>query len=163
VKEPLIRLIFLLHLATTLFMLGVIWFVQVVHYPLFAQVGPAEFPAYEKTHAQLTAWVVGPPMLLELSTALLLLWFRLAGISKLQCAIGLGLLAIIWLSTLFLQVPCHALLSNGFDPAVQRRLVLTNWIRTIAWSLRGLLILWMAWATLKFRGAALHSDQLSKQ
>ena len=32
-------LLLLLHAAATLFMTGLIWFVQVVHYPLFARVG----------------------------------------------------------------------------------------------------------------------------
>ncbi|CAN5490340.1 hypothetical protein BH09PLA1_BH09PLA1_02430 [soil metagenome] len=147
--EPLIRLLFLLHLASTLFMLGVIWFVQVVHYPLFARTGATEFPAYEKMHTSMTTWVVAPPMLLELATALLLLWIRPAGVSNLQSGIGLALLGMIWLSTMFLQVPAHNTLSMGFEAAVHQRLVSKNWIRTGAWSLRGLVVLWMAWLTFK--------------
>lgn len=57
--------------------------------------------------------------------------------------LGLGLLAIIWLSTLFMQVPLHNLLAQGFDPSVHHKLVTSNWLRTIAWSARGLVILWM--------------------
>jgi hypothetical protein len=145
-SEPLARLLFLLHLATTLFMVGVIWFVQVVHYPLFAKTGTTEFPGYEQTHTTLTTWVVAPPMLVEAGTAVLLLWFRPPGISNLQCGTGLALLIAIWLSTMFLQVPCHEWLSRGFDSVVHQRLVATNWLRTAAWSLRGLLVLWMAWS-----------------
>jgi hypothetical protein len=40
-----------------------------------------------------------------------------------------------------LQVPCHRTLERGFDPAVARRLVATNWIRTVCWSLRLLVAL----------------------
>jgi hypothetical protein len=145
-NDPSIRLVFLLHFASTWFMVGLIWFVQIVHYPLFARTGTAEFPVYEQTHSAWTTWVVGPPMLVEGITALLLLWFRPAGISTLAIVIGLGLLGVLWLSTAFLQVPCHELLARGFDPVVHQRLVSTNWIRTLAWSLRGLLVLWMAWA-----------------
>ncbi len=57
-NDPLVRLLFLLHLATTFFMLGVIWFVQVVHYPIFAKTGSTEFSGYEQTHTTLTTWVV---------------------------------------------------------------------------------------------------------
>ena len=32
-------LLLLLHAGATFFMCGLIWFVQIVHYPLFAQVG----------------------------------------------------------------------------------------------------------------------------
>jgi len=147
--DSLPRLLFLAHLAATLFMLGVIWFVQVVHYPLFDKVGRAEFRVYEQRHTALTTWVVAPPMFLELMTALLLFWFKPAGVMGWQLATGLALVAIIWLSTALVQVPCHSGLSQGFDAIVHPRLVRTNWIRTVAWSLRGLLVLWMAMASFR--------------
>jgi hypothetical protein len=121
-------------------MLGVIWFVQVVHYPLFAKTGRADFRSYEQRHTSLTTWVVAPPMLVEGITALLLFWFRPTGVSTWQLSIELAILAIIWLSTSLFQVPCHNVLSQGFEPVVHQRLVRTNWIRTAAWSLRGLLV-----------------------
>jgi len=143
-NESLPRLLLLLHFAATLLMIGVIWFVQVVHYPLFAKTGSADFRSYEQRHTSLTTWVVAPPMLVEGITALLLFWFRPTGVSTWQLSIGLLLLGIIWLSTALVQVPCHNLLSQGFDPVVHQRLVGTNWMRTVAWSARGLLVLWMA-------------------
>jgi len=105
-----------------------------------------EFPGYEQTHTSLTGRVVALPMLLELFTALLLLRFRPPGVSDGQSETGLALLGLIWLSTVFLQVPSHKLLSQGFDPVVHQRLVSTNWLRTGAWSLRGFLVLSMAWS-----------------
>ena len=50
-----------LHAASTLSMVGLIWFVQVVHYPLFARVEQG-FIAYEQIHQQRTTWVVAPLM-----------------------------------------------------------------------------------------------------
>ena len=38
-NAALVKVIFLAHIAATLFMCGAIWFVQIVHYPLFEQVG----------------------------------------------------------------------------------------------------------------------------
>lgn len=146
-SDPLIRTVFLAHLAATLLMTGVIWFVQVVHYPLFADIGKAGFSSYEQRHTALTTWVVGPPMFVEAATAVLLFWFRPAGILTWQLGSGLALLAIVWLSTAFLQVPCHELLSKAFEPSVHERLVVTNRIRTAAWSLRALLVIWMAWSS----------------
>lgn len=143
-SDNLSKILLLSHFAATLFMLGVIWFVQVVHYPLFAITGRTEFHAYEQRHTALTTWVVAPPMLLELLTALLIFWFRPTGVETWQIWIGLTLLGVIWLSTALIQVPCHEVLSQGFDPVVHQRLVATNWIRTSAWSLRGLLVMWMA-------------------
>jgi len=126
-------------------MVGLIWFVQVVHYPLLARIAPDDVPRYEKVHTRLTIWVVGPPMLAELVSGVLLLWVRPAEVSSLQAWAGVALLAVTCCSTQFVQVPCHARLSQAFDPAVHRRLVRTNWVRTVAWSLRGLLVLWMLW------------------
>ena len=144
--DSLPRFLLLAQLASTLFMTGVIWFVQVVHYPLFAKTGLTDFHVFEKAHTSLTTWVVAPPMLIELISALLLIWYRPAGISNVQCGIGLALLGVIWLSTLFLQIPCHELLSRDFDPVIHQKLVSTNWIRTVAWSLRALLVLYMIWS-----------------
>jgi hypothetical protein len=55
-----------------LMLTGLIWFVQVVHYPLFHKVGVSGFSGYEKAHMRLTSFVVIPLMLGELVSALLL-------------------------------------------------------------------------------------------
>ena len=133
----------LAHLAATLFMVGLIWFVQVVHYPLFARVGEEGFPPYSEAHSRLTSYVVGPPMLLEAGTALLLVIRRPEGVPVSLAVFGLALVAVIWLSTALLQVPRHTALGSGFDRSLWRGLVGTNWIRTTAWSVRGLVVLWM--------------------
>ena len=148
-NDPIVRSIFLMHLASTLFMAGLIWFVQVVHYPLYSQVGTSDFANYEQMHKTVITWVVAPPMLMELATAVLLLWFRPVGLTALPCVIGLSLVGVNLLSTMFLQVPCHEILTQAFDPAVHQKLVLTNWIRTAAWSLRGILVLWMTSFSIK--------------
>lgn len=127
------------HAFVTLFMTGLIWFVQVVHYPLFNRVGKADFTAYEQQNTRRTGWVVGGPMLLELGLAAALAWSP--GGTAAWC--GLGLLGIIWLSTAVGQVPVHRRLLRGFDEAAHRRLVRGNWVRTIAWSLRGVLAVLM--------------------
>jgi len=57
--------------------------------------------------------------------------------------VGLGLLVVVWASTFTIQVPLHARLSTGFDENVWRRLVNTNWVRTIAWTGRGVIALLM--------------------
>lgn len=148
-NDLFVHLNLLAHVASTVYMVGLIWFVQVVHYPLMGAIGNSEFEGYEQRHMSLTTWVVAPPMLVEAATAVLLFWLRPTGVSVGFVWAGGILLAIIWLSTALLQVPCHETLSKGFDAIVHRRLVVTNWIRTVAWSLRGLLVLWMVWITWK--------------
>jgi hypothetical protein len=131
--------------VSTLFMTGLIWFVQIVHYPLFAAVGNEGFPAYSRSHQALTTFVVGPPMLIEAVSALLLVAVRPAGVAPWMCWAGVGLVAAIWLSTASLQIPAHARLAGGFDPAVADALVSSNWIRTAAWTLRAALVCLMLW------------------
>ena len=129
------------HAMATFFMVGLIWFVQVVHYPLLDRVGEGSFPRYEADHCRFTSWVVGPPMLIEVTTALMLVWYPLPPETTWLLRIGGMLLLIIWLSTALLQVPHHRELSLSFCATLHRRLVAANWVRTVAWSLRGLIVL----------------------
>ena len=127
--------------AATLFMVGVIWFVQIVHYPLFASVGGPGFAAYSGSHTRLTGLVVGPPMLVEAATAVALVVWTPSGISVFLLWTGLILVVGIWLSTIFLQAPRHTALGGGFDPTAHRFLVTSNWLRTVLWSLRAIVVL----------------------
>jgi hypothetical protein len=136
-------LVLLLHVAATWTMVGLIWFVQIVHYPLYAQVGTEAFAAYETAHTRLTTWVVGPPMLVEVITACMLVLVKPEGIPASYVWSGVLLITIIWASTAFLQVPQHEILTHSFTPDAYRTLVTTNWIRTVAWTLRGVLVLVM--------------------
>lgn len=130
-------LVLALHLAATAAMVGLIWFVQVVHYPLFARVGTDRFVEYESHHTRLTAFIVGPPMAVEGVAALVIAgWYRTDTGTPLALA-GLALLAVIHGSTITLQVPAHRRLTAGYEADVVAHLVRTNWIRTIAWSARG--------------------------
>jgi hypothetical protein len=128
-------------LASTLFMVGLIWFVQIVHYPLFAAVPESASAAYERAHTERTTWVVIVPMLIELGSAV---WLAaLPGEDRALRYVGVGLVGLVWASTFFLQVPMHERLSSGFDASAHARLVLTNWIRTVAWTARGALVLYL--------------------
>ena len=142
--------ILLLHAASTLAMVGLIWFVQIVHYPLFERVGQERFALYAQSHARLTSRVVMPLMLVEMGTAgLLLLGLRPTSVGMGALWSGMALLVVIWASTFFLQVPRHARLAAGFDGKAHSALVATNWIRTCAWTLRGSLTLWLLAAAMR--------------
>ena len=127
------------HAAATLFMTGLIWFVQVVHYPLLRRLGATDTAAYAREHARRTGWVVGPVMLVELALAL-----TLAARGGPVAWLALALLGVIWASTAGIQVPLHRRLAVAPDPEAINRLVHTNWIRTGAWTLRAPLALAMA-------------------
>ena len=128
--------------AATLVMVGVIWMCQVAHYPLLGDVGSA-LPQYQERNVRLTTRVVGLPMLVELATVIALLVWRPVEIPLWTALLGAALLVVIWAATVLFSVPMHGRLGHGYDPAAHRRLVTTNWIRTLAWSARGVLVLWM--------------------
>jgi hypothetical protein len=131
------------HATATIMMAGLIWFVQIVHYPLMRRVDRSSFVAYEASHTSRTGFVVGPLMLIEAVTAL---WLAIApppGVAPGVGFVGLGLVAVLWASTAFVQVPGHRRLATGFDMVTWRRLVLSNWVRTVAWSARAVLAVLM--------------------
>lgn len=135
---------FLVQLASTLAMTGLIWFVQVVHYPLFRRVGAAGFARYAADHSQLTTLVVGPLMLAEAATALALALDPPRLVPAAWAWAGVALVLVVWLATAFLSVPQHGVLALGFETTAHQSLVATNWVRTIGWSLRAVLVLAMA-------------------
>jgi hypothetical protein len=139
--------VLLLNIASTLFMTGLIWFVQIVHYPLFSSVGSEGFAAYQARHSSLTTFVVVVPMVVELFTAVALVWRHPDGLALWGLWLGLGLVLLIWLSTVLFHVPQHSLLSQGFDEAAHKLLVSSNWLRTLAWTARSALVLY--WLALK--------------
>jgi len=138
----------LAHVAATVFMCGVIWFVQLVHYPLLAVVPVASASSTALEHQRRTAWVVGPAMLVEGLTTLAVFFDRPAAVSWWLPWIGGALLTVALGSTILVSVPRHTRMAVNPDPGVGRELVLTNWPRTIAWSLRGAVVVAIAvqWA-----------------
>ena len=53
--------------------------------------------------------------------------------------LGVVLLAAIWISTAFVQVPLHRALEREFDARAAQTLVRTNWFRPAAWTARGVI------------------------
>lgn len=135
-NESIRELVHWSHLTSTLYMTGLIWFVQVVHYPLKAYVGAESFTDYQAQHLQRTSWVVMPPMIVEAMTAVWLVADPPLTVDASLPWLGLALLGVIWLSTGVFQIPAHQRLEERFDPDVVKTLVRTNWIRTVAWTAR---------------------------
>lgn len=129
--------------VATIFMTGIIWFVQVVHYPLMASVGVEGYALYQRAHQRLTTFVVAPPMIVELLAAVALVVWRPVNVPQWAACLGLVLVGLIWTSTAVLQIPAHRRLAEEFDVAVHRRLVRGNWVRTVLWSGRTALASWM--------------------
>ena len=138
-----LELLLWVHASATWLMVGIIWFVQVVHYPLFAAVPSQAFQAYQEKHVRRTGWVVAPPMLVEVGSALALTLYPSESLDAWLVWGGVALLLVVWGATAVFSVPLHNQLLNGFDARAHRRLLRTNWLRTLAWTLRGLFAVWL--------------------
>lgn len=136
------EILLLIQTFASLYMTGLIWFVQIVHYPMFARVPKEVFVEYERIHQARTVWAVGPMMLVELFTACVMPAWLPVGVPVWMAWAGLGLLLIADGSTAVFFGPQHGRLSAGFDSRLHRQLVNWNWIRTFAWTARGVLLLY---------------------
>jgi hypothetical protein len=130
-------LVLILHVMATAFLTGLIWTVQVVHYPSFRYVSSERFLEFSQFHQSAITFVVGPVMVFELVSG-----FALVAMSPIFRSplflISLVAIGLIWASTFFLSVPLHNRLLGGHDLGLINQLVLTNWPRTVLWSLRSL-------------------------
>ena len=133
-------LIFVGNVVSTYCLVGLIWTIQVVHYPSFQYADETTFREMESFHQTRISLLVMPLMLLEIGTGLLLLWSRPDFFFGWAAMLSVLLIGVVWASTFALQVPLHGKLSEGMDTLVIQRLVTTNWIRTIAWTGRGVLL-----------------------
>ena len=137
------RIILIANASVTLMMFCAIWFVQLAYYPLLKFVGRKEFARYETEYVKRIMPFAMLMLLLELITGILLLWIRPVNVSFMQALVGLIFLAIIWTSTFYIQLPLHKKLKRGFNKNTHNLLLKTNWIRTIAWTLRAFLMIWL--------------------
>lgn len=114
-------------------MMGLIWTIQLLHYPSFQFVDENNFKDFHRFHNQKISFIVIPVMISELVTSGLLWWNE--GYLSLN-GIGFYLVLLIWVSTFLLSVPNHAKLSKGKDDVVITALVNTNWVRTMLWTVK---------------------------
>lgn len=135
----------LINLGLCFYMTGVIWLIQLIHYPSFLDIEPSRFLAFHEKHNQVMTLIVGPIMVLELVTAgLLALPLAREGGSPWSQVQNWGMAAnflaviLLWGLTFLVSVPIHAKLGLGYNQVLIQSLVVTNWWRTILWSLRSI-------------------------
>lgn len=122
----------LLHFCITTFMCGIIWLIQLVHYPSFHFIDKKDFVHFEFFHTKWISFIVMPAMILEITLQLYLVWKS----PTQNYMITTSLLIIIWLTTFLFSVPAHNKLSNAKDESLIDKLIHTNWIRTFCWTAR---------------------------
>ena len=129
--------------AATWAMVGLIWMVQLVHYPMLATYSATAPATAAADHQRRISWVVGPLMAAEGVSALILLVDRPDTMPAWSAWAAAILLGVALASTVVVQVPLHARLAERHDVRDAARLTSSNWVRTVAWTMRGLLLAWV--------------------
>lgn len=131
-------------------LVGLIWTIQVVQYPLFRMVGTEmsaiAWKQYHTSHTKRITVLVFPLMSSEMALAGWMFLYPPEGVGRWVAGMALAAVVLIWASTFFLQVPLHAKLDRQFHDGAARLLVSTNVLRTALWSFKLLLLCWVAHA-----------------
>jgi len=148
-----IRPLLIAHLATTLFMVGLIWTIHIVHYPLFAYVGESTYIAFQTQHVDQIGKLLLLPWLVEGLTLLCVLLLAFLGNHRdlrLPAFLnGFGMAIALVISGVW-SAPAHGKLADGFDPDIHNQLMNANLVRTFAWTLCGVSAVWLVarlWST----------------
>ena len=139
-------LLLLANLILSAFLTGLIWFVQIVHYPIFRKVPASHFGAYHAAHTLTTGQVVAVPMLVELGIGG---WLALQPVpANLRWAgyVAYACVILVWAITFGVAVPLHnRLTAGGYGAAAIHSLVAANWVRTVGWTARTALLAYLVY------------------
>lgn len=119
-------------LAFSLYITGVHWTFQLVHYPLYTRVGAREFQDYQVSHQRRILWSVRVPRLVAMAlTGLLLLWHPWGSETWELWTVFLSFVAATLISFQFIH-PLQKLLSQqGYSTKLIQALTRLHWVRTI--------------------------------
>ena len=131
------ELLLKVNFISTSIMVGVIWVIQLLHYPSFHFIGDQKYIEFQHFHMQRISIIVIPAMLTELASALLLAYFFESSLTIILLALVIG----NWAITLIFFTNMHQKLTDGYDHSIVNRLVQINWSRTGLWSLRLIILL----------------------
>ena len=127
------------HFLSTSLMVGIIWVIQLLHYPAFNFIKESDYVEFQHFHMQRISFIVVPVMILELFSAFMLVYYVRSNLLIL-CLI---ILLFIWLITFVFFTKLHQSLLDGYDKKIVDKLVKINWSRTILWSLRLIILIYI--------------------
>lgn len=134
----------LLQLLVTWIMAGMMWYAQVVHYPLYNKIKEG-FVDYERSHIRRAAYLLGPLMLIEAITAIILIRIVPHGTEQVLAWVNLILLISIWIITFLFQLTYHQKLRVQFSKKWIKGLITSNRIRCLLWTIKGVVITFMTY------------------
>ena len=126
-----------LQVAVTGYLVGLIWLIQLIHYPAFRHIEESRWGQFHQAHSAVMGWLAGGPMIISLLVGG---WLAYAA-GDVRQYVALGCEVLAWMVTFGLSVPEHTRLANGKDGAVISRLIGWNWVRTAAWTVKLVVLL----------------------
>ena len=145
-----LRSLIVIHTAATMFMVGLIWTIHYVHYPLFALVGESTYVSFQAEHVERIGKLLFVPWLTEGITLLGVLALAFLGGRKalrVPAVINGAAMAVVLVISGFWSAPAHAKLADGFDKSIHDQLMTANLIRTLAWTVCGACAVWIVLST----------------
>lgn len=108
-----------------------IWCVQLVIYPSFAQYSEANLLKWHRSYTKRVTYIVLPLMFSQLILGVL----HIFQIRDWYTILSLILIFILWVLTFRVFVPLHfSIDTNNHVPNVCQKLVRRNWLRTVLWT-----------------------------
>ena len=128
-----------IHFLSTSLMVGIIWVIQLLHYPTFHFIKQSDYVEFQHFHMQRISFIVVPVMIIEILSGFMLVYYFRSNLFIL-C---LTILLVIWLITFVFFTKLHQSLLGGYDKIIVNKLVQINWSRTVLWSLRLIILIYI--------------------
>jgi|SRR6185312_727507 len=113
---------------------------QIQHYGIYPFVGKEDFKGYMSANNKAALIPAILPGILMLILSIILMFFRPVFMTTLEAIISLALNIIAFISTFKWQRKLQSdMVNTGYDEGKIKLLLSTNWIRTIAFMLLGIL------------------------
>ena len=132
-----IDILYFIQIVSNSYLVSLVIMTQFITYPTFLNIDKGKFSDYHKKYVNNMSFIVAPVMLIELLTLCLIAYFS----SEFLIIKSLFLLLVIWLTTFFIMIPSHNRISKSFNIKEIKSLINYNWIRTILWSFKLLVII----------------------
>ena len=134
-----IDILYFIQIICNSYLVSLVIMTQFITYPTFLDIDKDKFSDYHRKYVNNMSFIVAPVMLIEFLTLSLIAYFS----SEFLIIKGLFLLLVIWLTTFFIMIPSHNRISKSFNIKEIKSLINYNWIRTILWSFKLLVIIFL--------------------
>ena len=131
--------LFFIQIVCNSYLVSLVFMTQFITYPTFLNIDIDKFSDYHRKYVNNISFIVAPVMLIELLTLSLIAYFS----SEFLIIKSLILLLVIWLTTFFIMIPSHNRISKSYNKKEIISLINYNWVRTILWSFKLLLIIFL--------------------